>query len=356
LREEIGSVDEEIVTLVAKRLHLVTEIGLEKKLLGRRVRDTEAERQVRTRIGRGCATEGIPSEFADGLASLLIRESLRRQEDVQPPKPVGQRILVVGGAGDMGSWLCRYFRGRGFDVVVNDLAGPLEGFPFDSSLAEAVKMADIVVVSVPISGAAGVLRTIAAMKPRGLIFDVCSLKAPINDSLRAMARTGLRVASVHPMFGPNLWPLSSGSITFSDCGNDVAVKEAKELFRPSGASLIDMPLDYHDEFMAFLLGASHLCLLTFARSVSNGSFDLGGAKRAAGTTFSRLASAASCLLSDSPALLRDIQALNPHTPAMLRRVREVLDEWGQAAQAEDARMFVDLIEATREYFGGGTPP
>jgi chorismate mutase / prephenate dehydrogenase len=349
-------VDEEIVTLAAKRLHLAAEIGLEKKLLGRRVRDAEAERQVRTRILRACATHGISSGFAEGLSSLLIRESIRRQEDVEPSKPVGQRILVVGGAGRMGSWLCRYFRDRGFEVVVNDLAGSLEGFPFESNLAEAVKMADTIAVSVPMSDAAKVLRKIAAMKPRGLIFDVCSLKAPIDDILRAMARTGLRIASVHPIFGPNLWPLSGGYITFSDCGSGVAVTEAKELFRPGGANLIDLPLDRHDEFMAFLLGASHLCLLTFATSVADSPLDLAGVKQPAGTTFSRLSSAASHLLSDSPALLRDIQALNPHTPAVHRRIRDALDGWGLAAQTQDSKAFVDLIEHTRKYFGGGTPP
>ncbi len=355
LREEIGSVDKEIVSMVAKRLHLAAEIGLEKKLLGRHVRDEEAESQVRTRILQECATRGVSSEFADALSSILIRESVQCQEDVQLSKPVHKRVLVVGGAGQMGAWLCRYFRCRGFEVVVNDSAGPLEDFPLEPDLSDAVKNADIIVVSVPMSASADVLRNIAARRPRGLIFDVCSLKAPVGDVLRAMGRSGLRVASVHPMFGPNLWPLSSGSITFSDCGNGVAVVEAKELFRPSGANLIDMSLDHHDEFVAFLLGLSHLCLLTFARSVAKGPFDTAGLKPPAGTTFSRLSSAASRLLSDSPALLRDIQALNPHTPAVHRRIREALDEWGRAAQAQDARAFVDLIEHTRKYFGGGPP-
>jgi len=170
-----------------------------------------------------------------------------------------------------------------------------------------------------------------------------------------MGRAGLRVTSVHPMFGPNLWPLSSGNIIFSDCGNAVAVLEAKELFRPSGASFVDVSLDHHDEFMAFLLGLSHLCLLTFAGCVAHSPFDLAGLKRPAGTTFSRLSTAAAGLLADPPALLRDIQALNPHTPAMHRRVRDVMDEWQRAAAAPDGSGFFRLIEEARAYFEGGTP-
>jgi len=153
------------------------------------------------------------------------------------------------------------------------------------------------------------------------------------------------------MFGPSLWPLSSGNITFSDCGNGVAVLEAKELFRPSGASFVDVSLDHHDEFMAFLLGLSHLSLLTFARCVARSPFDLAGLKRPAGTTFSRLSVAAAGLLGDPPALLRDIQALNPHTPFIHRRIRETLDEWEKASQASDGTEFLRLIEQTRAYFG-----
>jgi prephenate dehydrogenase len=104
--------------------------------------------------------------------------------------------------------------------------------------------------------------------------------------------------------------------------------------------------------MAFLLGLSHLCLLTFARCVAQSPFDLAGLKRPAGTTFSRLSVAATGLLGDPPALLRDIQALNPHTPFIHRRIREALDEWERATMAPDGSEFLRLIERARSYFGG----
>lgn len=339
---------------MAKRLHLAGQVGLEKKLLARPLRDEGVEDLVHTRLLTEGATRGISPSFAEGLARLLIEESVRRQESVRPPAPVSQRVLVVGGTGQMGRWLCRYFRSRGCDVVVNDIAGPLEDFPFEPDLKKGAREADVIAVSVPMSVTPEVLRQIAAMKPKALIFDVCSLKAPVEHELREMGRKGLRVASVHPMFGPNLWPLSSGNITFSDCGNGVAVLEAKELFRASGASFVDVSLDHHDEFMAFLLGLSHLCLLTFARCVAKSPFDLAGLKRPAGTTFSRLSIAAAGLLADPPALLRDIQALNPHTPFIQRRIRETLEEWQRATAAPDGADFLRLIKQTRAYFEGGT--
>ena len=355
LRDEVASVDKEIVALVARRLHLAEQIGLEKKLAGLPLRHAEVEGQVQIRLLRECGVRGISEEFAEALADALIRESVRHQESLRLPEPVPRRVLVIGGAGQMGRWLCRYFQSRGFPVTVNDTAGPLEDFPFEPDLAKGIAEADVIVVSVPMSVAPAVLEQVAGLRPKALLFDICSIKAPVEKQLRTMGASGLRAASVHPMFGPNLWPLSSGTILYSDCGNGVAVLEAKDLFRASGAAAVDVSLDHHDELMAFLLGLSHVTLLAFARSVALSPFDLPGLRRPAGTTFSRLSLAAAGLLEDPAGLLRDIQALNPHTPAVHRHLREALDDWRRASEDSDTKDFVAMIEHARTYFGGPRP-
>lgn len=355
LRDQVAGVDTEIVSLVAKRLHLAEQIGLEKKFAGLPLRQSDVEEQVQVRLLRECGVRGISDAFASDLAGALIRESVHRQEALRLPEPLSRRILVVGGAGRMGRWLCRYFQSRGYPVAVNDAAGPLEGFPFEPDLARGVGAADVIVVSVPMSAAPSVLEAVADLAPKGLVFDICSIKAPVEKQLRAMGASGLRVASVHPMFGPNLWPLSSGTILYSDCGNGVAVLEAKDLFRASGAAAVDVSLDHHDELMAFLLGLSHVSLLAFARAVAMSPFDLVGLRRPAGTTFSRLSVAAMGLLEDPADLLRDIQALNPHTPEIHRRLREALDDWRRVSQDSDPKEFVTMVHHARSYFGGPRP-
>jgi chorismate mutase / prephenate dehydrogenase len=342
------------VALVAKRLDLAEQIGLEKRLAGLPVRQADVEERVQVRLERESAIRGISGDFAAKLSEGLIAESVRRQEAVRIPAPLHRRVLVVGGAGRMGSWLSRFLRSRGYEVVVHDISGPLEGFPSEEDLARGVREADVIAVAVPMTVCAQLLRRIAELRPKALVFDICSLKAPIKSVLRVMGKSGLKITSIHPMFGPTLWPLASGSITFSDCGNALAVVEAKDLFRPSGAKLIDVSLDRHDEFMAYLLGTSHLALLTFARAVATSPLDLASLKRPAGTTFSRLAIAAQGLLDDPPALLRDIQALNPLTPTVDARLRQALDDWRRATDRPDDREFLALIDHARAYFRGGS--
>ena len=355
LRDEVAAVDKEIVALVAKRLHLAEQIGLEKKLSGLSLRAVDVEEQVQSRLHRECSVRGISGAFAGSLASALIEESVRHEESLRVPEKLPQRILVVGGAGRMGRWLARYFRSRGNEVTVSDPAGPIEGFPSEADLQAGVARADVIAVSVPMSVAPSVLETIASSRPRGLVFDICSIKAPVEAQLRAMGAAGLQVASIHPMFGPDLWPLSSGTIMICDCGNAVAALGVKDLFRASGAALVDVSLDHHDELMACLLGLSHLSLLAFARSVQESPFDLGGLRRLAGSTFSRLSVAATGLLADPPELLRDIQSLNPRTPEVHDRLRQALDEWRRAADDSDGKEFARMVEQARAFFGGTRP-
>src|SRR2546430_10332295 len=189
LREEIADVDREIVAHVAKRLHLAEQLGVEKKLEGRPVVAEDTEDRVFTRLLTEGATRGISLSFAEGLARLLIDESVHVQDLVRLPKSAKQKILVIGGAGQMGRWLCRYFRSRGYDVVVNDIAGPLEDFPFEPDLAKGIRAADVVAVAVPMSVCADILTRIEAIQPKALVFDVASLKAPIEKQLRAMGRS-----------------------------------------------------------------------------------------------------------------------------------------------------------------------
>ncbi len=352
LRDDVAAVDKEIVALVAKRLHLAEQIGLEKKLSGLPLRAADVEEQVHARLLQECGVRGISESFAASLAQSLIDESVHRQEAVRLPERSPQRVLVVGGGGRMGRWLSRYLRARGHEVAVCDPSGPVDGLTFEPDLTTAVARADVVAISVPMSSAAAVLQEVADQHPGGLVFDICSIKAPVEKTLRSLGASGLRVASVHPLFGPSLWPLSSGAILFSDCGNAAAVVEAKRLFTESGAALTDVSLDHHDELMAFLLGLSHMSLLVFARAAADSPFDLDGLRRSAGTTFSRLSLAAAGLLADSPELLRDIQALNPHTPAVHRRLREALDDWQRASEDSDGKSFAVMLQQARDYFGG----
>src|SRR5436189_6210928 len=85
VRGEVAGVDREIVAHVAKRLHLAEQLGVEKKLEGRPVVAEDTEDRVFTRLLTEGATRGISLSFAEGLARLLIDESVHVQYLVRLP-------------------------------------------------------------------------------------------------------------------------------------------------------------------------------------------------------------------------------------------------------------------------------
>lgn len=346
LREEIGSLDREIVGLVARRLYLAGQIGLEKRLAASPVRAADVEAQVASRIATEGAARGVGSGFADALSRLLIEESVRSQEALVLPADEKGGALVVGGEGRMGRWLCRYLRAQGYRVTVHDSAGPRV------DLRRAATTADVVSVAVPMDAAPSVLEAIGAAEPAGVVFDIASLKTPVARVLRSLSREGRLVASVHPLFGPHFGPLSQATILLSDCGSREGLEKVRDLFGGSGAHLVDVPLEDHDEIMGTLLGLSHLTLLAFARAAARAPIDV-GLVPTEGTTFAHLAGVARGLLDDSPVLLREIQALNPHTPEVRRRLLQAVEDWARATADSDGKAFVTLLEEARNL--GGAP-
>ncbi len=347
LRDEIAGVDREIVALVARRFYLAEQIGLEKRLGGQPIRVTEVEAQVASRIESEATRRGIEPAFVDSLSHLLIEESVRRQESTVLPEPQRGTALVIGGTGRMGRWMCRYLSSQGYKVIVHDVAGPRIDMPGTAATA------DVVAVAVPMDAAASVLDAVAAAEPAGLVFDVTSLKTPVARALQSLARAGTTVASVHPLFGPHFGPLTQGTILVSDCGSPAGVERVRELFRGSGAHLVDVPLDDHDEIMATVLGLSHLTLLAFARATARAPVDP-DLIPTEGTTFARLIAVARGLLNDSSALLREIQSFNPHAPEVRRRLLQAIDDWTRAAADSNGKVFDTLLQEAR-HIGGAAP-
>ncbi|HEV8268703.1 MAG TPA: prephenate dehydrogenase/arogenate dehydrogenase family protein, partial [Thermoanaerobaculia bacterium] len=126
-------------------------------------------------------------------------------------------LLLVGGAGRMGRRLGGFFRRRGFRVLVLDPAGPVHGYA--AGRLEEASFADVVVVAAALPRVGEALDDVLSRKPRGLVFDVASVKAPVEKALRAAAKRGTAVASVHPMFGPSVPSFRGRDLIVCDVGD-----------------------------------------------------------------------------------------------------------------------------------------
>ncbi len=351
LRARIAAVDAELLDLVARRLALADEVGATKRAAGLPVRSFGTEAEVLARFREGARRHGFDETLAERLAHYLIGAAVRLQEEGQPSAgEPGQRILVVGGAGKMGRWLSRFFLGQGHRVTTLDPAGGIPGCAAAPDLAAGLDGAEVVIVATPLSPGVRALRDVLAARPRALVADVFSLKSHVLADLQRAAAGGLRVASLHPLFGPEVRTLGGRVLAVLDCGNREAADAAAALFRDTALTVTRMPVADHDAYMQYVLGLSHLMAILFFTTLVGSGRDFGDLARAASTTFYKQARTAAEVARENPRLYHEIQRLNRHSRDLFALLRRSLDTVERAALADDPAAFVELIERGRAYF------
>jgi chorismate mutase / prephenate dehydrogenase len=349
LRQRVARLDREILEKVAERINTSKAIGDAKRRAELPIRDFRVEASVMQR-GRDAARElGFDPSLAESILESLIEAAVRTQVLTQPGKASAprQRILIVGGAGRMGEWLSRFLAGQGHQVESCDPAS--DCYPNLASAAEAETW-DTVVLSVPLAGLPPTLEQALQLPGNPLIFDIGSLKSHLVAPLRAAARAGHRVTSLHPMFAPGTVVLTGRTVLVCDAGDSAATEQACQLFRDTAVSLCPIPLEQHDQAMGALLGLSHAVNLLFGQTLRRLGLSFQQLGPIASTTFAKQARTAAEVSAENAELYHQIQHLNQCTPEVYAALEESLQAWRGAALAAEPAPFLHLMEECRQYF------
>jgi len=360
LRERLSDVDCRIVDAIAERQAIVAEIGATKIGQGRPVRDFAREKEVVERVRAHAHERGVDPEVAEEIVRSLIRSSLAAQEHARVAASGtgnGKQALVIGGAGKMGRWLVDFLDSQGYKVDISDPAGPIPGFGFldprtwngESDTPPQAPLHDLVVVSAPLAVSCRILERLADLRPPGLIFDVGSLKTPLQKGLDALVAAGCRVTSIHPMFGPGTRLLSGRHVLLCPVGDSSAVAEVRTLFESTMAVQIEMSIDEHDRLVAFILGLSHALNIAFFTALAESGEDAPRLAQMSSTTFDAQLQVASAVAHDNPHLYFEIQTLNEHGEAALQALENALGEVTAAIRSRNEERFVDLMKHGRAY-------
>jgi chorismate mutase / prephenate dehydrogenase len=351
-RNKISAIDKEILSLIKQREQLSIEIGRNKRTLAIPDRDFSREKVVFENTKKTAQELGLPANFAMAIQRLILEDSLSRQEqDRIKNSAEGQKsVLVVGGAGRLGQWLCRFFADSGHHLCVVDLNHPGFDCNFSTTLDKSADSQDIIVVATPIRVSIEILERIHQLgikKP--VIFDVSSVKAPVQKALVKLKQSGAKVTSLHPMFGPSVELLFGKHIIRTSLGVDSADQLVHELFRSTSLTVVDMSIDEHDEIISILLALAHLINIVFVHSLQKSRFSSEMLERFSSPTFANLLSIAKRVLSENPRLYFEIQALNPHTKNAHNHLKNALSEVTAAIEHLDEEAFVAIMNQGKHY-------
>jgi chorismate mutase/prephenate dehydrogenase len=352
LRARLDALDRELLRLVAERQAISTEVAAVKRATGQSTRDFGREREVLLKAHRDAEALGVPPSLAESILQLLIRSSLTTQEQARVAaqgRGSGRRALVIGGAGKMGRWTADFLASQGFAITVADPTAAVAGYECVADWTQIDASHDLIVVATPLKIANEVLKALAARRPRGVVFDIGSLKTPLRDGLEALRAAGCRVTSVHPMFGPDTELLSGRHVIFIDLGETQALEEARSLFASTMANQVVMGLDEHDRLIAFVLGLAHALNIAFFTALAESGEAAPRLARLSSTTFDAQLDVATRVAGENPDLYFEIQSLNAYGEEPLLALREAVERIWRSVHERDAESFVAMMRQGSDY-------
>jgi chorismate mutase/prephenate dehydrogenase len=355
LRRHLDELDRRLLQTIAERQATSREIARVKRATGYPTRDYARERDVIVGARSNAQAVGVSPEVAETVIRLLIRSSLTTQEQASVAahgSGSGRRALVIGGAGKMGGWFTSFLTSQGFDVEVADPKAVAPAVKTMADWRQCDLTHDFIVVAAPLGATNTILQQLAQRKPRGVVFDLGSLKSPLRAGLEALCTAAVAVTSLHPMFGPDTELLSGRHVIFIDLGNAEALARARALFAPTMAEQVVMGLDEHDRLIAYVLGLSHALNIAFFTALAESGEAAPRLVQLSSTTFDAQFDIASDVAAESPELYYEIQRLNDFGAESLDALARAVEAVRSAVFSGDQARFTALMRQGHEYVKG----
>ena len=342
LRARIDELDARLIATAAERIALVREVAEVKRRTHVATVDFAREAQILNRARTLAQSHGVAPSVAEELIKGLIIASVKAQDEESlrfAATGAGQRAVIIGGAGRMGRWMAQFLSAQGYETGALDPAAPADEHAWAT---ENLFSAELVVCSAPPATIATTYASWDRTWPRGLVVDIASIKTPLVEPIRALRARGARVASIHPMFGPSIVLLRDADVVICDTGDAASTDEVEQLFRPTTARLVHVPLAEHDKIMADLLSLAHATAIAFALALPQSQHAVRS------TTFQKLETLSAALVRESPDVYYEIQSKNPHSAAALAKLHDALERVMVAASSSTPDAFHELFgEAQR---------
>jgi prephenate dehydrogenase/chorismate mutase len=354
LRLKVRAVDREVVNLVARRFGLARKIGEQKRRLKKPIVDPMVERSVVENFTKSAIGAGIDRDFARRLINMIIEGSVEAQSSMHPVSDElsGVRVAVIG-AGGMGSWFARFFKSRGGLVTLSDrnlrrarvLASRIR-VKYARNNVEAARGSDVVILATSTNAVSQVIKEILpALGKNTLLVDIAAVKSPVVSALRLAEKQGIRVLSIHPMFGP----LASGLRE-----KKVVVVRTRERKREhdritnmlGAARMITVDPKVHDRQTAFTLALPHFLNMAFAMTMSGRS--VAEIREFAGRTFELQMLLAETVASEAETTV-DIQIMNREFQGVLRELERNFKLLAEAVKSGDRADLIARYKRIRNY-------
>jgi len=253
-------------------------------------------------------------------------------------------ISIIGGTGKMGTMFKEVFENDNIKVIIT-------GRNTEISNIEATKLADIVIISVPISKTVEtILEIVPYVKEGAMITDFTSVKVNPVKSMFDNVGVSVEVVGGHPLFGPSAGFKGQNFILCKQRVGDYYLWY-KNFLESLGLKVIELTTEEHDKNMGVIQCLTHFSNLSLGYALQKLSVDLDLAKELSTPVYLMRLFGVGRILAQDADLYADIQMQNPYSKEMSEKYFEAVDELNKAVKNFDDKSFIDIFNKSKEYFG-----
>ena len=343
LRQQIDSIDSQLVELLAQRANVTAQVGKIKQQFALPVYVPEREQALLSARRDQAQRLGVSADLAEDVLRRIMRESYQTQESgFVCCRNGGGKVVVVGGGGALGARFVSLFQRSGYEVAV------LEQYDWpqaESMCANAV----LVLLAVPITLTTELIEQLPTLPTDCVLADITSIK---QQPLAAMlAKHSGPVVGLHPMFGPDITNLVKQVVVVCHGRAEPQYQWLLKQLNVWGAELAVKHAAEHDSAMQLIQAMRHFSSLVYGVHLADENADLNELLQLSSPIYRLELAMVGRLFAQNAELYADIMLSSCEVAALLERYQQRFSAVLQLLKNKDKAGLMAQFGKGQQFFG-----
>ncbi|WP_371377575.1 bifunctional chorismate mutase/prephenate dehydrogenase [Thalassotalea aquiviva] len=343
-RDQIDLIDQELVTLLAKRRQVTSKVGELKSQVGMPIFAPEREAQLLLKLRAQATSVGVNEDMIEDVFRRIMRDSYSSQDakGYRCVNPGAGDVVIIGGYGQLGGVFVDLFARTGYQVKILDKD--------DWQHSEAIlKDAGLVIVAVPINITQAIIEKLTQLPKNCILADLTSVKqSPLNTMLKVHQGP---VVGLHPMFGPDVTGMIKQTIIVCHGRMPQQYQWLLDQLQVWGANNFITSSAEHDEAMAMVQVMRHFSTVCYGAHLVAENVDLEKLLAMSSPIYRLELVMVGRLFAQDPHLYADIIFANPAHVEMMKRFASRFVDLLTSVEQGNKQEFIDTFEQVANWFG-----
>lgn len=345
VRQGIDEVDKELVTLLKKRLQLVSKVGEIKSRLGIPVYAPDREQDMLAKRRAEAKKHGISPQLVEDVLRRIMRESYASERDAgfKCVNPTARNIVIIGGNGQLGSIFVRMLRLSGYTVDALSRRNWAEDA--DRLLANP----SMVIVCVPIDVTLETIEKLNHLPEDCILADFTSIKSlPLKKMLEVHKGP---VVGLHPMFGPDIASMAKQVVVCCEGRMQDQCEWFIAQMKIWGTRIERVSAEDHDRAMSYIQALRHFTTYAYGYYLNKYNVDLDTLVQLSSPIYRLELMLVGRLFAQDPTLYADIILSADRNIKNIEGYKECIEATVALVENHDREQFIEDFVKIREYFG-----